>query len=388
MKFRKPVIPVLIKCFRNHPNSGQPMEPSYLMQKLKLLQNLYYFFCNRASHGLLWSKDLFKVLNMKYVLIGTGNISRTYIKAMDELPGSEIVACISRNGNRPQQAEDLPSWSALNEVVIPYDAVIICTPNGLHSSHIIEAATLGKPAITEKPLGIEKSSMKEAITICSERDLVLSVAYQRRTAPDNQTIKKLIEERKLGNFFAVDLSAKFYRSQDYYDSAPYRGGYEIDGGGPFIQQACHNIDLYQWFFGMPNRVVSMMDTFTHNIEAEDHGAALLRHSNGMIGTIVASTSTKPGFSARLEAHSNLGSFTMIDDVITEWHFDHIPNPAETSFNYTHDGATSASVSDTSAHKKIILDFEHCVKTGNQPIADGPSAMLTSELILEIYNQKI
>lgn len=258
----------------------------------------------------------------------------------------------------------------------------------MHSEGIIAAAKRGKHIITEKPLGIKVEDMEQAIATCEAMNVTLAVAYQRRTAPDNQAIKKLIEQGVLGRIFAADLSAKFYRDQAYYDSAPYRGGFLFDGGGPFIQQACHNIDLYIWFFGLPAQVVSMMDTFTHDIEVEDHGAALLRHPNGMIGTIIASTSTKPGFAARLEVHTDKGSFTMTDDVITQWHFEDVPNPSDRNFEYTHDGATSAAVTDTSAHKKIIIDFEQAVQQGRKPIADGRSAKATSELILNIYKSAL
>ena len=52
--------------------------------------------------------------------------------------------------------------------------------------------------------------------------------------------------------------------------------------------------------------MSLLDAINHNIEAEDYGAALLRHSKGMIGTIIASTATRPGFAARLEIHTDKG----------------------------------------------------------------------------------
>ena len=234
---------------------------------------------------------------MKYTIIGTGNISRTYVNAFAEIEGSEVVACVSRSGKQLSAKPDVPSFPDLESVDLDYDAVIVTTPNGLHCKGVIAGASLGKHVITEKPLGIDRGEMNQAIELCEAKGLTLAVAYQRRTAPDNQAVKKLIEQGALGTIFAADLSAKFYRDQAYYDSAEYRGGYVIDGGGPFIQQACHNIDIYTWFFGLPKTVMGMMDTFTHRMEAEDHGAALLRHPNGMIGTIVASTSTKPGFAA-------------------------------------------------------------------------------------------
>jgi predicted dehydrogenase len=325
---------------------------------------------------------------MKYIIVGTGNISNTYLRAVGEIEGSEIVGCVSRSGKSPEANPELPSYQDLNDVDLAFDAVIITTPNGLHGEGIRAAASLGKHVLTEKPLGIDSSDMSSSLEAASSSGIKVAVAYQRRTAPDAKAIKKLLDQGSLGKVFAADLSAKFYRDQAYYDSGDYRGGYGIDGGGPFMQQACHNIDIYVWFFGMPEKVVSMLGQFTHDIEVEDHGAALLKYSNGMIGTIIASTSTTPGFAARLEVHSDKGSFTLTDDVITEWHFEGIPNPTNADFNYTHDGATSAVVHDVSAHKEILLDFEQSVKLGTSPLVDGQSAKETSELILQIYNAAI
>ncbi|MCB0528597.1 MAG: Gfo/Idh/MocA family oxidoreductase [Saprospiraceae bacterium] len=325
---------------------------------------------------------------MKYAIIGTGNISNTYARAIAEMPGSEISACVSRSGNRPKAGPDIPVLPDLDSITTDFDAVIVATPNGLHCEGIIAAAKRGKHVITEKPLGIRVDEMEQAIAACEAANVTLAVAYQRRTAPDNRAVKALIEKGALGNIFAADLAAKFYRDQAYYDSADYRGGLSIDGGGPFMQQAAHNIDIYAWFFGLPEQVVSLMGTFTHKMEAEDHGAALLKYSNGMIGTIIASTSTKPGYAARLEVHSDKGSFTMTDDAITQWHFDGVPNPGNSDFQYQHDGATSAVVSDTGAHQKIIADFERVVEQGGTPIADGHSAKATSTLILEIYGSAL
>lgn len=321
---------------------------------------------------------------MKYVIIGTGIISSTYVHAISDIDGSEMVACLSRSGQRLAADPKIATWPDLESVPVDYDAVIIATPNGLHCEGIIAAACNGKHVITEKPLGIHRDEMDCAIAACEAAGVTLAVAYQRRTAPDNKAIKHLIDQGALGKIFAADLAAKFYRDQAYYDLAQYRGGRAIDGGGPFMQQACHNIDLYTWFFGLPDRVSSVMNTFAHAIEVEDHGVALLRHPSGMIGTIIASTATRPGCAARLEVHSSKGSFTMTDDVITRWDIDGVPNPNEASFDYKHDGATSVAVGDHSAHREIILDFERAVATGDKPIADSRSARATTELICRIY----
>mgnify|MGYP001821709266 CR=1 FL=1 len=321
---------------------------------------------------------------MRYVIAGTGIVSSTYVHAIAEIDGSELAGCISRSGRSPEAAPDLPSWPDIDSVSVDYDAVIVATPNGLHCEGIVAAANRGKHVITEKPLGVNREEMDRAIAACEAAGVTLAVAYQHRTAPDNRALKSLIDQGAFGTIFAADLAGKFYRDQAYYDMADYRGSRAMDGGGAFTQQASHNLDVYTWFFGLPERVLAVTDTFAHEMEAEDHGAALLQYANGMIGTVIASTVARPGYAARLEVHTSKGSFTLTDDVITNWDVEGVPNPSDASFDYQHDGATSFAVGDYSAHLEIVRDFERAVETGGKPIVDAHSARATTELICRIY----
>lgn len=324
---------------------------------------------------------------MRYVLIGTGNISNTYVAAIAKIPGSEVVGCVSRSGRRPKSAPHLECKASLAEIESPFDAVIITTPNGLHHKGAIEAARLGKHVLTEKPLDIHLAAMDAMIAACEKADVTLAVAYQRRTNPDNLALKKLFAAGAFGRIYAADLSCKFWRDQAYYDSGAYRGGWEIDGGGPFMQQACHNIDTYLWFFGMPTEVTSMLGTFAHAIEVEDHGTALLRYDNGMLGSIIASTAARPGLPARLEVHCEKGTFVTLDDRISFWAMDGIDNPASSAPAANGNNANSAAVTDTARHEDILRDFEAAVRNKRPPLIDAHAARQTSELILRIYGRE-
>lgn len=323
---------------------------------------------------------------MKYIIIGTGNICKTYIKAINNIEGSTICGFISRSGNNPSSASGLPVWSSLKDVNCDYNAIIITTPNGLHHKVAIDAARLGKHILTEKPLDITVEAMDKMINACKMAGVKLGVSFQRRMNPDNIAIKKLLDNKSLGKIFSVNLSCKFWRTQDYYDSAAYRGGYLIDGGGPFMQQAVHNLDLYQWFFGKPQSIKSMLGTFMHNIEAEDHGAAIFRHEDGMIGSVVASTATRPGFPARMEVYSDKGYFITLDDKISEWEIDGVPNPKRLVESTINKVSNVATISDSSLHEAVILDFEDSIKNNREPFVTPESAKLTSELVLKIYSE--
>jgi UDP-N-acetyl-2-amino-2-deoxyglucuronate dehydrogenase len=327
---------------------------------------------------------------MRFVIAGTGNISRTYHTVISKLPGTEVVGFVSRRGNRPAY---LPSDVAvetateLDDLTVDYEAVVLATPNGLHRDGAVAAARLGKHVLTEKPLEVSLERMDAMIGACRRADVRLGVAYQRRMSPDNRALKALLDDGRLGRLYAADLSVKFFRDQAYYDSAPYRGTWEIDGGGAFTQQASHNVDLYCWFFGMPERVVSMWGTLGHDVEVEDHGVALLRHADGMIGSIIASTVARPGFPARLEVHAERGSIVLENDVITTWEADGLENPSTPPSGVIHSGATVA-VTDTAGHEAVVSDFVQAVRERRDPAIPGESARLATELILKIYGANV
>jgi UDP-N-acetyl-2-amino-2-deoxyglucuronate dehydrogenase len=325
---------------------------------------------------------------IKFIIIGSGNIANTYVAAIQNIKNAEVIGIVSSKKNRPENFIHLPSFNTLLEIDLDFDAVIICTPNGLHHFSAIEAAKSGKHVLCEKPIDISLEAIDKMINTCKENKVKLGIAYQRRFSSDNPIVKKLIDENKLGKIFSVDLSVKNFRDDNYYNSAAYRGTYKIDGGGPFIQQASHYIDLYYWYFGKPDKLVSKLGTFVHDIEVEDHGAVICLHDSGMIGTITASTATKPGFPAKMEIYSNKGYLILENDIITQWDIEGVKNPGSQKSNKNkHTGASSALVKDTSNHEFIIKDFIDAIKTGRDPLITGESARNATEIILEIYKNQ-
>ena len=330
-----------------------------------------------------------KARKFKFVIIGTGNISATYYKAAGNVEGAEIVAAVSRSGRMPAWAPpDFEVATDLAGVKADYDAVIIAAPNATHHVWAVAAAGLGKHVLTEKPLDITIPAMDLMIETCGKAGVKLAVAYQRRLSPDNMTVKELLEQGAFGRVFAADLSVKCYRDQAYYDSAPYRGNKALDGGGPFIQQASHSIDLYAWFFGRPVKTVSMLATFMHRIEGEDHGVAILKHSDGMIGSIIASTAAYPGFPPEMAIHTEKGSLVLKNDIITTWEIRGMDNPGVSAGREIHSGASGPIVSNTGGHEAVIADFIEAVRLDNKPAVSGEDARLATEIILDIYKNNL
>lgn len=327
---------------------------------------------------------------MRFVIIGTGNISWTYYTAITKLPDMEVVGFVSRSRRRPEYLPDdaaVELARALDQVSAPFDAVVVTTPNGLHHEAAAAAAALGKHVLTEKPLDVTIEHMDAMIEACRTAGVKLGVSYQRRMSPDNRSLKRLLEAGELGRLYAADLSVKVFRDQSYYDSAPYRGTPDLDGGGPFIQQASHQVDLYCWFFGLPKQVVSMLGTLAHDIPVEDHGVAVMRHEDGMIGSIIASTVVRPSLPGRLEVHSERGTAVLENDVITLWEIDGVENPTREPEGAIHSGA-SMSVTDTAGHEAVLRDFTEAVRDDREPAVSASSARLATELVRLVYDSNV
>lgn len=323
----------------------------------------------------------------RFVIVGSGNIARTYIQAAGNLDRVQIAGIVSRTGLRPDDSPpDLEVAVSLDQIQQNFDAVILATPNGLHHAGAVEAAAMGKHVLTEKPLDVSVAHMDQMIQSCRDAGVRLGVTYQQRMSPDNQSMKSLLDSGQFGRLYAADFVVRCFRDQGYYNSGAWRGGWDIDGGGPFIQQACHQVDLYVWFFGMPDQVQAFTGTFAHDIDVEDHGVAIFRYPNGMIGSFLASTIAKPGFDPVLTLHTEYGTVIMENGKITGWFVPGIDNPSQKPDGIIHSGATSAAVTDTSGHEAILLDFVEAVREKRDPAVSGESARLATELILKIYGK--
>ncbi|MBO5723797.1 MAG: Gfo/Idh/MocA family oxidoreductase, partial [Lentisphaeria bacterium] len=283
---------------------------------------------------------------MKLLLVGSGNIASTYLNAVRNVPEVEITGIVSRSGKVPSNApEGIKVYPSITEAasLCDFEGVILATPNGCHAPGCLEASGLGKHVFTEKTLALTREDMDTMIRTCREKNLKLAVAFQRRTAPDNIIVRDLIRKNAFGKLVACELSVNFWRDNAYYENSSYRGNLSLDGGGPFVQQASHNLDLYTWFFGLPEKLHAFTGTFLHTMEGEDYGSAILLHKNGMIGNIIASTASKPGFDAVMTLRTEKGTLTLEGDRITYWQIEGMENPSVSRDLTLHSGSSTNAV---------------------------------------------
>ncbi len=335
-------------------------------------------------------------MSVGFGIIGTGMIARFHAQAIQAIPHAHVAGCFNHTAVKAAAFANEyggRACSSLDELLAIPDlqVVTICTPSGAHLEPAVQAARAGKHVIVEKPLEITLDRCDEIIRTCDEFGVRLATIFPSRFSPANLALKQAIEQGRFGRLTLGDTYVKWWRSQEYYDSGGWRGTWKLDGGGAFMNQAIHNVDLLYWLMGDIVDVCGMTATLAHErIEVEDVGSAVVRFANGAIGTLQATTSAFPGLLKRTEIHGTAGSAIIEQDQILLWEFaEKRPEDADMLARYGKTSETSGGAADPKAisfagHQRQFEDFLHALADHSEPLVDGREGRKSVEIILAIY----
>lgn len=137
----------------------------------------------------------------------------------------------------------------------------------------------------------------------------LSVVSQRRWYEPVRRMKEAVAAGKIGRPVLGTFAMYSWRDQAYYQSDPWRGKWDSEGGGVLTNQSPHMIDLLIWL--MDDHVVEVCGYWANlnhpYIEVEDSAVAILRFSRGGLGSIITSLAQKPGIHTKVHIHGASGS---------------------------------------------------------------------------------
>jgi UDP-N-acetyl-2-amino-2-deoxyglucuronate dehydrogenase len=335
-------------------------------------------------------------MSMGFGIVGTGMIAHFHAKAIQSMANGRIVACFNQNVEKAKAfAAEYggTAYSTLDELLADRNVgiVTICTPSGAHRDPAIAAANAGKHVVVEKPLEISLQRCDDIIQACEKNGVKLCTIFPSRFSAANIALKEAIEAGRFGRLTLGDTYVKWWRTQEYYDGGGWRGTWALDGGGAFMNQAIHNVDLLCWLMGDVAEIAGFTGTLAHErIEVEDVGVACLKFANGAIGVMEATTAAWPGLLKKTEIHGSKGTVVVEQDSVLRWEFaEEKPEDAEIRSRLGANSASSGGASDPKAisfvgHQLQLEDFVEAISTGRQPRVDGAEGRKSVEIILAIY----
>ncbi len=261
-------------------------------------------------------------------IIGLGGMGSNHAGYLSrgEIPGARLAAVCDVEPARLQNVSEkygqdvqaFDSADALFEANC-IDAVIVATPHYFHPPLVTQALERGYHAMSEKPAGVYTKQVRKMNEVAAKSDRVFGVMFNQRTRGDHQKLKELVESGELGEIKrTIYIINDWFRAQSYYDSGGWRATWAGEGGGVLANQCPHNLDLWQWICGMPERVRAFCHFGKyHDIEVEDDVTAYAEYANGATGVFITSTGEAPGTN-RLEISADNGKVVLEGGKITFW----------------------------------------------------------------------
>jgi predicted dehydrogenase len=249
----------------------------------------------------------------RLAIIGCGKVAHLHAKAIGNLPNATLATVWSRT---PESAEKFAAvygakpyrniHAMIRENSI--DLVVVCNPHPYHKDAVAEAAQAGAHVLVEKPLASTLEDCDAIIEACRLASVRLGVISQRRWYAPVQRVHKAISDGKIGMPVLGTVNMLGWRDKAYYDSDPWRGSWDMEGGGVLVNQSPHQLDILLWFMGEVDEVYGLWRNLNHPyIEVEDTALAIVKFKNGGIGNIIVSNSQKPGIYGKMQVHGSNGA---------------------------------------------------------------------------------
>jgi predicted dehydrogenase len=320
-------------------------------------------------------------------IIGIGNIGTAHINTINEqVPDIIITAVADIDEKRRAWAvkffgDSFPVFQDGNELIEKgstiADAVLVAVPHYRHPEFVIKALKAGLHVLCEKPAGVYTKQAREMNETALKSDKVFAMMYNQRTNSHYKKMHEIVKSGSLGAIMRTSwIITNWFRTEAYYKSGGWRGTWEGEGGGVLLNQSPHQLDLFQWICGMPNRVRAFCHNGKwHNIEVEDDVTSYLEYPNGATGIFVTSTGETPG-SNRFEISLEKGK--IINDGgndITLYTLDANSREfcASSSDGYTPPNCTVEKLkvaNDNPQHAGILRNFAARILRGEPLVAEG------------------
>ncbi|KFE70446.1 putative oxidoreductase [Hyalangium minutum] len=183
------------------------------------------------------------------------------------------------------------------------DLVIVATPNDSHASLAERALLAGKHVVVEKPFTLNSAEAARLGALAKERGLCLTVFQNRRWDGDFLTVKRLVEEGKLGKLYSFESHFDRYRPQVKKRWKEEAG----PGGGTLWDLGAHLVDQALQLFGMPDSITADVAKQREGAQAVDWFHLLLRY--GEMRVILRSGSVVHEPWPRFVLHGEADAFT-------------------------------------------------------------------------------
>lgn len=248
--------------------------------------------------------------------VGLGRLGRVHanniVKHLPQAKLYAVASVVSEELNYAKESLGVPfTYHSFSEMIEneALDAIVIASPSGFHTVQITQALNKGLHVFSEKPLGLEMSSIQEVVeTINKKPSQVFQLGFMRRFDDSYRYAKQLVDNKALGELTAIRCYGI-----DPTEALPSFINFAKNAasGGLFLDMSIHDIDLIRWFTQSEFKTVYALG---HNIAAPElnacqeleTGACLAELDNGVIAYLLAGRNAHHGYHVETELMGTKG----------------------------------------------------------------------------------
>lgn len=223
-------------------------------------------------------------------VIGMGRMGLTHFSIINTHPAVEMTAVADTSSTMlsmmKKMLPNVKQFTDFNDLLKSglVDAVIVCTPSSLHYPVCKLACENGISVFCEKPFTTDPKLAEDLANMFEAKGLVNQVGYVYRFDPVFNKTKELLNQGAIGKVCHVNaqfLSATISKMQ------PEKGwrAKRENGGGATYEMGSHVIDLMEFLFGKPTKVVGSMLNQVYSEAVEDVVDVQIMYEGGVSGNL-------------------------------------------------------------------------------------------------------
>lgn len=223
-------------------------------------------------------------------IIGFGRMGLTHYSIINTHPAVEMTAIADTSSMMLNMIKKyLPGTKMfedykdlLNGGLV--DAVIVCTPSVMHYDVCKMAAENGINVFCEKPFTTSPAQALELADLFEGKGLVNQVGYVYRFDAVFGKVKEMLDQQLIGKVVHTNVQ---FLSSTISKMQPKKGwrSKRENGGGATYEMGSHVIDLMEFFFGKPQKIIGSLMNQVYSEAVEDISEAQMVYNGGMSANI-------------------------------------------------------------------------------------------------------
>lgn len=227
---------------------------------------------------------------LRFAVIGCGRMGLRRMKSIANHAETELM-CLSDNDieaarkfSKEMSCDFHADWEkAVGRPDV--DCVIVSVPNKFHYPIATQALNQGKHVWCEKPLARNPEEALGIVRAAAKTDRFLKVGSNLRYFPSVRKAKELLDSSAIGEV----LFLRGWVGNAGWPVKMWFSDVEISGGGTFLDNGCHLLDIARWFMGEARECMGHISTLHWQISPlEDNGMGIFTFDGGKIAFIHSS----------------------------------------------------------------------------------------------------